>query len=41
MTFIAIAAYCSAVGITEKLAYSPALAVLAQTWAGHLKHSNH
>jgi pathogenesis-related protein 1 len=31
----------AAVGVTEKLTYSPALAVQAQTWADHLKHSNH
>ncbi|WP_420887725.1 CAP domain-containing protein [Candidatus Nitrotoga arctica] len=29
------------VGVTEKLGYSPVLAVKAQAWADNLKHTNH
>lgn len=29
------------VGVTKKLTYSPTLAATAQTWADHLKSSNH
>ncbi|CAG9933157.1 CAP domain-containing protein [Candidatus Nitrotoga arctica] len=29
------------VGVTEKLSYSPTLAMTAQAWADNLKHNNH